>query len=49
MPAPPFSSPINRAPVRILGVIGNAIVGGMESWVERLIERLPRQCFEFTA
>lgn len=35
--------------IHVLQVIGNAIVGGMESWVERLIERLPRDRFEFTA
>ncbi len=40
---------MNSAPIRVLEVIGNAIVGGMESWVERLIERLPRERFEFTA
>jgi glycosyltransferase involved in cell wall biosynthesis len=37
------------ARVHVLQVIGNAIVGGMETWVERLAERLPRQRFELTA
>jgi glycosyltransferase involved in cell wall biosynthesis len=35
--------------VHVLQVIGNAIVGGMETWVERLLQRLPRQRFEVTA
>jgi glycosyltransferase involved in cell wall biosynthesis len=37
------------ARIRVLQLIGNAIVGGMESWVERLIERLPSERFEVTA
>ncbi|HEY8880306.1 MAG TPA: glycosyltransferase [Roseateles sp.] len=36
-------------PLHVLEVIGNAIVGGMETWVERLIERMPRERFRFTA
>ena len=35
--------------VHVLEVIGNDIVGGMETWVERLIQRLPRQRFAVTA
>lgn len=35
--------------IHVLEVVGNAIVGGMESWVERLIEKLPRQRFLVTA
>jgi glycosyltransferase involved in cell wall biosynthesis len=35
--------------LHVLEVIGNAIVGGMETWVERLIERLPPERFRFTA
>lgn len=35
--------------VRVLQVLGNAIVGGMESWVLRLVQRLPAERFEFTA
>lgn len=38
-----------RRPLRVLQVVGNAIVGGMESWVLRLVERLPRERFEFWA
>ncbi len=37
------------ARIHVLEVIGNAIVGGMESWVHRLIERLPRSRFKVTA
>ena len=37
------------APLHVLEVIGNAIVGGMETWVERFIERMPRERFRFTA
>jgi len=35
--------------VHVLEVIGNAIVGGMETWVERFIERMPPERFRFTA
>jgi len=35
--------------IHVLEVIGNAIVGGMETWVERFIERMPRERFRFTA
>jgi glycosyltransferase involved in cell wall biosynthesis len=35
-------------PVHVLQILGNAIVGGMESWVERLVERLPPEQFRFT-
>jgi glycosyltransferase involved in cell wall biosynthesis len=34
--------------IRLLEVVGNAIVGGMERCVERLIERLPVERFEVT-
>jgi glycosyltransferase involved in cell wall biosynthesis len=34
------------APLRVLEVIGNGIVGGMESCVLRLVERLPRERIE---
>lgn len=42
---------LNPSPSRIhvLEVMGNAIVGGMESCVQRLIERLPRERFTVTA
>ena len=48
----PSSINLGAAPnarIHVLEVIGNAIVGGMESWVTRLIERLPRERFRFTA
>ena len=38
-----------RRRVHVLEVIGNAIVGGMETWVLRSLERLPRERFRFTA
>ena len=41
---PPGSAPR----VRVLEVMGNAIVGGMESTVLRLVERLPRARFHTT-
>lgn len=34
--------------IHVLEVVGNAIVGGMESWVEHLVSRLPRSHFAFT-
>jgi glycosyltransferase involved in cell wall biosynthesis len=37
------------APLQVLEVIGNAIVGGMESWVLSMLEQLPRERFLFTA
>ena len=45
-------TPIARVPdsrLHVLEVIGNGIVGGMESVVQRLIERLPRERFAVTA
>ena len=49
MPTAPSS--IIRAPGRIhvLEVVGNAIVGGMESYVERLVQNLPPERFSVTA
>ncbi len=35
--------------IHVLEVVGNAIVGGMEKCVERLVERLPRNRFSVTA
>ncbi|MDN3922339.1 glycosyltransferase family 4 protein [Roseateles violae] len=35
--------------IHVLQLLGNAIVGGMERWVERLVERLPRERFAITA
>ena len=46
--APPVAREPRPGPVRVLQVVGNAIVGGMESCVLRLVERLPRECFETT-
>jgi glycosyltransferase involved in cell wall biosynthesis len=45
-------TPIARVPdsrLHVLEVVGNGIVGGMESVVQRLIERLPRERFAVTA
>ena len=35
--------------IHLLEVVGNAIVGGMETYVERLVERLPSERFAVTA
>ena len=35
--------------IRVLEVIGNAIVGGMESWVEQLVTQLPAERFQINA
>jgi glycosyltransferase involved in cell wall biosynthesis len=40
---------MNESRIHVLEVIGNAIVGGMETWVERFIERMPRERYRFTA
>ena len=42
-------TPDDAAPLRVLVVTGNAIVGGMESAVLRLAQRLPRNAFRLTA
>lgn len=34
--------------IHVLQVLGNAIVGGMETWVLRLLERMPRDRFTVT-
>jgi glycosyltransferase involved in cell wall biosynthesis len=34
------------ARTHVLQIVGNAIVGGMENCVARLVERLPRECYE---
>ena len=54
LPATSTDSPPPRtsgaaARIHVLQVLGNAIVGGMECWVERLIERLPAERFAITA
>jgi glycosyltransferase involved in cell wall biosynthesis len=43
---PPAVRKATHAPIRVLQVVGNAIVGGMETWVLRLVERLPREWFK---
>jgi glycosyltransferase involved in cell wall biosynthesis len=45
----PQASADSAVPLRVLVVTGNAIVGGMESHVLRLCERLPRSAFESIA
>jgi glycosyltransferase involved in cell wall biosynthesis len=45
----PFSSARAPGRIHVLEVIGNAIVGGMETYVERLVENLPRDRFAVTA
>jgi glycosyltransferase involved in cell wall biosynthesis len=45
----PFSSARAPGRIHVLQVIGNAIVGGMETYVERLVEHLPRDRFTLTA
>ncbi len=44
-----LNTPEGAGRIRLLEVIGNGIVGGMESCVTRLIERLPRERFIITA
>ncbi len=44
-----LSAPAGAGRIHVLQVLGNAIVGGMECWVERLIERLPPERFAITA
>lgn len=49
-PTPPVTTPTRpNDRLHVLEVIGNAIVGGMETWVERFIERMPRDRYRFTA
>lgn len=45
----PFSSARAPGRIHVLEVVGNAIVGGMETYVERLVEGLPRDRFAVTA
>jgi glycosyltransferase involved in cell wall biosynthesis len=42
-------TPDDAAPLRVLVITGNAIVGGMESAVLRLAQRLPRKAFRLKA
>ncbi|WP_374672862.1 glycosyltransferase [Ideonella sp.] len=48
-PSPARAAARAAEPVRVMQVIGNAIVGGMETWVERLIQRLPAARFRVVA
>jgi len=45
----PISSARAPGRIHVLEVIGNAIVGGMETYVERLVENLPPDRFAITA
>jgi len=45
----PLSQSRTTGRIHVLEVIGNAIVGGMETYVERLVEGLPRERFAVTA
>ncbi len=45
----PLSSSRPNGRIHVLEVIGNAIVGGMETYVERLVENLPADRFAVTA
>lgn len=41
--------PQREGRIQVLQLLGNAIVGGMESWVLRLVRQLPAERFGFTA
>ena len=45
----PFSSTRSPGRIHVLEILGNAIVGGMETYVERLVENLPADRFAITA
>lgn len=45
----PFSSARAPGRIHVLEVVGNAIVGGMETYVERLVRHLPPERFAITA
>lgn len=45
----PFSSTRPSGRIHVLEVVGNAIVGGMETYVERLVAHLPPDRFTVTA
>jgi glycosyltransferase involved in cell wall biosynthesis len=45
----PLSSSRPNGRIHVLEVVGNAIVGGMETYVERLVENLPADRFAVTA
>ena len=39
----PLTTPLTTSRTHVLQIVGNAIVGGMENYVARLVERLPRE------
>ena len=45
----PFATVRSPGRIHVLEVIGNAIVGGMETYVERLVQNLPPERFAVTA
>lgn len=45
----PLSRSRQSGRIHVLEIVGNAIVGGMETYVERLVENLPRDRFAVTA
>ncbi len=45
----PFATARSPGRIHVLEVIGNAIVGGMETYVERLVQHLPPDRFAVTA
>lgn len=47
-PPHPVANPAHRSRIHVLQVMGNAIVGGMETYVTRLIEGLPCDRFRTT-
>src|SRR4051812_19843045 len=49
MPHDPLSGSRAAGRIHVLEVIGNAVVGGMETSVERLVEHLPPDRFAITA
>ncbi len=49
MPRDPLSHARHSGRIHVLEVVGNAIVGGMETYVERLVENLPPDRFAVTA
>jgi glycosyltransferase involved in cell wall biosynthesis len=49
MPQDPLTRNRPTGRIHVLEVVGNAIVGGMETYVERLVEHLPAERFAITA
>jgi glycosyltransferase involved in cell wall biosynthesis len=44
-----IETPTPARRTHVMQIVGNAIVGGMETYVLRLVERLPRERFQITA